>query len=362
MKILSRYILKEFLSNLGLGLLIFTFILVLDRLFELVDLLIRKGVGLWLTTKMLIFMLPSTLTLTLPMSFLLAALLTYGRLAEHNEITAARASGLRPWSYMAMPVAAAMIAVLFLVPFNGYGAPLSHSHFRTLYLEVLERNPLVRIEEKTFTEIGDYHLYVHRKSRRNNQLKGITIYRMSSMGPPLRIFANRGIASVDVRQGVRLDLQDGRMEQIDPKNPNQWYSTAFENSTLVIPMAKTTSTSDRSLDEMTNAEISSRIQLQKAQKAPYAILDCQRHLRWALSFSPLLFVLLAIPLAVRVHRGGRSVGFALSLGIMALYYVLLMSGTAIGQRGVCPAWLAVWTGDAVMGAVAGGLFWRVFKQ
>src|ERR1017187_8815109 len=104
MRILSRYILKEFLANLVLGLVIFTFVLLLDRLFELVDLLLNKGVGFYLTFKLLFLLLPSSLSLTLPMSTLLAVLLTFGRLSENNEITAVRASGLAAWSYVKMPL------------------------------------------------------------------------------------------------------------------------------------------------------------------------------------------------------------------------------------------------------------------
>ena len=58
MKILSRYILKEFLGNLLLGLLIFTFALMLDHLFELVDLLVEQGVGFGLTFELLFLLLP----------------------------------------------------------------------------------------------------------------------------------------------------------------------------------------------------------------------------------------------------------------------------------------------------------------
>src|ERR1035437_4213403 len=176
-KILSRYILKEFASNVLLGLLIFTFVLILDKLFELADLLLNKGVGLWLTLKLLFLLLPSSLSLTLPMSILLGALLTFGRLSENNEITAVRASGLAAWSYVRMPLIVALVAAVFLIPFNGRWAPRAHASFRQLYIQVLKRNPLVRIEEKTFVEIGDYHLFVERKDKKTGLMKGITIYK-----------------------------------------------------------------------------------------------------------------------------------------------------------------------------------------
>src|SRR4051812_25282735 len=98
-RILSRYILTQYMANVALGLMIFTFVLLLDKLFELVDLLINKGAGLGLTLKLLGLLLPTSLSLTLPMSNLLAALLTFGHLSETNEITAARASGVATWDF-----------------------------------------------------------------------------------------------------------------------------------------------------------------------------------------------------------------------------------------------------------------------
>src|SRR5437016_14217956 len=96
-KILSRYILRQYAANLALGLAIFTFVLLLDKLFELVDLLVNKGAGIALTFKLLLLLLPTSLSLTLPMSHLLSALLTFGHLSETNEIVAARASGIATW-------------------------------------------------------------------------------------------------------------------------------------------------------------------------------------------------------------------------------------------------------------------------
>src|SRR5580765_4906367 len=123
LRLLSRYILRQYLANLLLGLLVFTFVLLLDKLFELVDLLVNKGAGLVLTGKMLLLLLPTSLSLTLPISNLLAALLTYGQLSETNEITAARASGIATWTLGWAPVATAALSVLFLLPFNSLWAP-----------------------------------------------------------------------------------------------------------------------------------------------------------------------------------------------------------------------------------------------
>jgi len=361
-KILSRYILKEFLANVVLGLIIFTFVLLLDKLFELADLLLNKGVGLFFTLKLLFLLLPSSLSLTLPMSFLLAALLTFGRLSENSEITAVRASGLAAWSYVKTPLAAALVACAFLVPFNTVWAPHAHASFRQLYLQVLKRNPLVRIEEKTFVEIGEYHLFVERKNKKTKLMKGVTIYKLPVDGAPLRIFAESGNASLNSSLGITFLLHDGRIEQVDAKDPGRWTYTYFKDYQLFIPLGSSSSASERALEELDNPELRSEIARLKAKNLPYPVLACQVHLRWALAVTPLLFAALGIPLAIRVHRGGRSIGFGMSLLIMVLYYVMVMGGSYLGQRGQWPPWLAIWLGNVLILAGSAGLFWRFTRQ
>jgi LPS export ABC transporter permease LptF len=361
-RILSRYILKEFLANLFLGLMIFTFVLLFEHLFELADLLLNKGVGIWLTLELLFLLLPSSLTLTLPMSTLLAALLTFGRLSENNEITAVRASGLAAWNYAKTPLMAALVSSLFLIPFNTLWAPRAHAAFRQLYVQVLKRNPLVRIEEKTFAEIGEYHVFIERKEPKNKLMRGITIYKLPSAGAPLRIFAEHGTASVDSTRGITFYLQDGRIEQVDAADPSKWIYTGFKEYQLFIPLVNSQTGSERALEEMDNLELRAEIGRLKIKHLPYPLLACQIHLRWALAFAPFLLAILGIPLAIRMHRGGRSIGFGLSLVIMVLYYVLVMGGTAAGQRGLWPPWFAEWLGNAALLVSGAVIYWRFVRR
>ncbi len=362
MRVLSRYILKEFLGNAVLGLLIFTFVLLLDHLFEIIDLLLNKGVGVGLTSKLLLLLIPSSLSLTLPISILLACLLTYGRLSENNEITAARASGLAAWSYVKMPLAVAVLMALFLIPFNTIWAPHAHASFRALYVQVLKKNPLVRIEERTFVQVGDYHLFVERKDKKTKLLRGVTIYKLPSKGANLRIFAERGTAAYDENRGITFLLSNGRIEQVDAANPERWVNTDFKDYQFFIPLGGSQETSERALEEMDDAELHYEIAKLKSKNLPHPIHSCQLHLRWALAMTPILFAALGIPLAIRLQRGGRSIGFGLSLLIMVVYYVMIMGGMGIGQRGAWPPWLAVWLANVVLMIAAAGFYFRMTKR
>lgn len=362
MKILHRYILKQYLANLILGVLIFTFVLLLDHLFELVDLLINKGVGVALTLRLLALLLPSTFSLTLPIAHLLAALLTFGHLSETNEMTAIRASGLSAWNYIGGPVALALFTVVFLIPFNTQWAPHAHARFRHLYLQLLQRNPLVQIDEKTFCEIGDYHLYVEKKGKKSPRLRGVTIYKTPAGGAPVRIFAKRGEVSVDSARGMTFHLQEGHLQEIDTTRPHHWFYTFFDTYELFIPFPSQQRTEARSIEEMDNEELQRHIQTLREKRLSFPLFPCEFHLRWALAVTPLLFVGLGVSLALRVRRGGRSIGMSLSLLIVTLYYILIMGGVALGQRDILPPALAVWMGNAVMTMVAGALGWRFLRQ
>lgn len=362
LRILSRYILEQYLANLGLGLLVFTFVLLLDKLFELVDLLVNKGAGLALTFKMLGLLLPATLTLTLPISNLLAALLTYGQLSETNEITAARASGIATRDLVKAPVCVAALSALFLLPFNTFWAPHAKSLFRQIYVQLLQRNPLVRIEEKTFSDVGDYHLYVEKKTWRHPPLRGVTIYKTPAQGAPLRIFAEGGEARIDAERGMWLVLENGHMQEINPTQPTRWFYTTFQSYEFFIPFDNQKGPSNRAIEEMDVGELARSAADLRAKGLPYPLYTCEIHVRMALAVTPLLFVILGIPLALRLRRGGRSIGFGLSLGVVVVYYVLFMGGVGIAQRGSIPAEPAVWFANLVIALAGLGLTWRLMRQ
>ncbi len=205
-------------------------------------------------------------------------------------------------------------------------------------------------------------MFVEKKSWRKPPLRGVTIYKIPQEGAPLRIFAERGEAHVDTATGMWLVLEDGHIQEINPTNPQRWYYIVFKTYEFFIPFESKAQASSRAIEEMDNSELSQTAEDLRKKGLPYPLYTCERQLRLALAVTPLLFVLLGIPLALRVRRGGRSIGFGLSLLVVLVYYVLVMGGVSIAQRGVWPATPSVWFANAVIGLVGLGLAWRLLKQ
>jgi lipopolysaccharide export system permease protein len=77
--------------------------------------------------------------------------------------------------------------------------------------------------------------------------------------------------------------------------------------------------------------------------------------KYALPFASFIAVLIAVPLAVRFGKKGRTLGIALSVVMLFVYYILDAVGAAFGKNGALPPWVAVWLPNAIMAAVGGAL-------
>ena len=178
MRILTRYVLTEFIPPTFIALAVFTFILIVDRIFDLVRLIINRGVDALLVMKLLGYLLPSLLSLSIPMAVLAGALLCFGRLSNDNEITAIRSSGISLYRVVAPVIVFSLILSLSLIPLNQNIAPDYLYKFRKLYFRLMYKNPVLKLEEHTFINISDYRIYVEKIRHKKSKLSGIIIYQM----------------------------------------------------------------------------------------------------------------------------------------------------------------------------------------
>ena len=89
--ILDRYIVREMIPPAALGLLVFTFVLLIDQIPRLLAILVARSADLYTILRVFMNLLPSIFAVTIPMAFLLGVLLAFGRMASDSEIVAMRA-------------------------------------------------------------------------------------------------------------------------------------------------------------------------------------------------------------------------------------------------------------------------------
>lgn len=348
--ILARYLILQLAGPFLFGLSLFSGVLMLDKLFDVIDLLVNKGVSLAHSAKIFLLFFPTVLSLSVPMSLLLACLLTFGRLSEDQEITALRASGLSFKQILWPPLAWATGLCLLLIPFNTQWAPRSIGTFRALYFEIANQDPLVKIEPGQFIPMQNIRLYAEQVDRQNNLLTNVWIYQRRE-GTLQRIYAKSGAARSDAKL-FTLNLRDGQIERLSGQGMHDLLHIKFKHYTLQVPFVEPSDNRNRSWRERTSGELER--ELKKRPGGPErSEIRAEYHLRYAISFAPLALALLGISLGMTLERGGRGVGFGAAVGVLFTYYLLLILGLNLAEKEALPAFPALWMANSV--ALAAGL-------
>src|SRR5438067_12590988 len=136
--VIDRYVLRELTAPLWFSGALLTFFLLLDRIYNLTDLVITKGVPLHLVMQLLVFMMPSFLALTLPMALLVAVLLAGGRLAGDLEVVAFKAAGINVLRLFRPVLVASLVVTLATAAFTLVLTPLANGEFQRQLFRILQ--------------------------------------------------------------------------------------------------------------------------------------------------------------------------------------------------------------------------------
>ena len=161
MRIFTRYIWHEVLSHAFLGGALFTFVLFMKNIGDLLEMAVRNSASLGGVAKVFVFLLPNTLTLTIPMAVLVGVLLGLSRLSADSEITAMRAVGIGAWFFVKVVSAVALIAWGISLADSLYVAPKATAALLQLKDELKNQQASFEIQPRVFYEdFKNYVLYV----------------------------------------------------------------------------------------------------------------------------------------------------------------------------------------------------------
>ena len=91
-------------------------------------------------------------------------------------------------------------------------------------------------------------------------------------------------------------------------------------------------------------------------------LSAEIHNKIAMAFSPLVFLLIGIPLGVTTRRGDRSMSFGIGLAVITVYWVLLIGGRALAQKGLAPPFLSMQFSNLALALLGLLLYRRLAKS
>jgi lipopolysaccharide export system permease protein len=285
--------------------------------------------------------------LTIPMSFLLAVLLAFGRLSADNEIVVIKASGISLFQMIPPVIVCAVIAVLMALAASTIGVPYGNSSFKDLSFQVATRNISATIREKTFwADIPGFVMYTNYFDEQSQALKGVLIHDNRNPERPMTIFARDGVISTSAGgKSLLLSLHDGSIHSSGAAG--LYRLVHFDDYSMTVGEQGRIGEISRNEPDMWLSELQRLIDdpSTSANKRMKSLVEY--HSRFTFPFASLVFAIIAVPLGIQNRRGGKSGGFTVSIVIILAYYVLMSVVKTFAERGAFPPVIALWIPNLV---------------
>ncbi|MCI0531771.1 MAG: LptF/LptG family permease [candidate division Zixibacteria bacterium] len=426
MKILSGYILKEHTGPFFFGLAVIIFVLVMDFILEILNLIITRGLDILTVLQMFALNMAWMLALAIPMAVLVATLMAFGRMSADNEITALRAGGVSLYKIVTPVVIGSILLGIGLVFFNNLVLPDANHRARLLMTEIHQKRPTLNLKENVFiNDLPGYNILIRKVDPRSSRIEDVRIYDQKNRVLPRTIIAKRGNVEFSTDGGTLiLELFDGEVHEPDEKDPTLYRRVAFDKQVLFIGdvSPKLTRTDDdfRTDREMSVRQMKKEVadlekqltpQKEQIQKLEARIADTpdlslkksikeftasertefhrlqswrrqidqarQMYLgnrkridayqveiykKYSIPAACLVFVLVGAPLGIMARRGGLVMGLGLSLGFFVLYWAFLIAGEELADRQLITPFWAMWSADILVGATGLYLLIRTARE
>lgn len=382
MKTLHKYLTGQVLAALLLTVSVFAFVvLLMNVLRDVLPLLFGGHISLWLALKAIGLLIPFACIYALPMGFITATLLVFGRFSADQELTAARAGGVSLVSLVWPVLLLSLCCCGLSAWFNMDLGPRARVEFVNMRNDLMANLANAQIPEGRF--IRDFPGYIFYTEKNNGgDLENVLIYRLrDETNIDTTIHAEKGRLApqradnqlvIDLYNARSVTVSDrGNIFQSSPRISLNFSSTTVTNRTprpSISDMTFAQLQQERSELEALNfpaagpgspADWKTQLQMMRQQKQESleSVLVAM-HFQLAFAFACFSFALVGIPLGIRVHRRETNVGVLMALILVVVYYAFIMLGRSlVGHPEYFPH-LILWLPNFIFQAVGVVLLWR----
>jgi LPS export ABC transporter permease LptF/LPS export ABC transporter permease LptG len=359
-RLLDRYVLREVVPPFLVGLLLVTFVLLMNQILLLADLFIDKGVPGGQAVRILALLVPSILVFALPMAVLMGILGGLARLSADSEIVAVRTLGIGPGRLARPLLLFGLSGFVITLPLALVLAPRANDAWvRTMTESVLARVP-VKVEPLEFNETLPGLVFVVQEVGRDQTWRNVFAWMSEDPSHPRVVMARSGRLRLfpDERRAI-LELVDGTAYAGPLASPGEDTVTTFERLEEEIDVAGLfpSASSEKRVREKDIGELVRDLRaLEAAASAPgpdsrqIRAHRIEIHKKLALPAACLIFALIGLPLGIMTGRAGRTGGFSLGLAIILIYYALITAGEQAAMNGRISAFLGMWGPDILLAA------------
>ncbi len=427
------------------------FLLLMQFLIRWLPEIAGKGIPIPVILELIAYNLAYMVVLAVPMSVLLAALMTFGSLAESQYYTVIKSTGISLGQIVWPTLGVALLLTGCMLYFNSVMLPEANHRARQLWSDIRGKRPGFELQPGVFYDgVEDYSILVRDRPAGTNKLIGVTIYDYTQGRQRQAVIkAQRGsIESSQNGTQLTLSLRNGEIHRPLPPNASQNteryerlvfdrheihftlsgavfersspretsrstrtmrtaqlrrtldslrrqrdedYRTLFTSvqerltvdSTHRAPLPDSTAPDSLRLPSLASLQSDQYLALaglqeetqqtvlttatQKVRSVQSSIQDVRRDTDWkdkrirsyqvevykkySIALACLIFMFIGAPLGLTLRRGGLATIGAIALGIFMFYWVTLVQGEKLSERGFFPPWFGMWIANLIMSGV-----------
>ncbi|HTB84107.1 MAG TPA: LptF/LptG family permease [Candidatus Sulfotelmatobacter sp.] len=400
MKTLHKYLAGQVLVTMLFTVAVFVFVMVLMNLLqEVLRLVIVGHMGVLLALKAMALLLPFGFVYALPMGFITATLLVFGRFSADHELTAARAGGVSLLSLISPVLLLSLLCCVISAWFNMDLGPRSKNIFNRMRSEVASNMLNAQIPEGQYVRDFPGYIFLVEKNT-DGLMHNVTIWHLDAeTNIDYSIIAGSARMGIDSMTGKPgLDLTDAQLfyrgsdggnsvmysshSGIELDLTNRVEKPKVSDMTFLelreeLRTIKSLDFSGSGTNSTVNLAAMQRLGMEHAtnqvspETATTAIKQAKHiqagqveeirvfmNRQVAFSFACFGFTLIGIPLGIRVHRRETNIGIAIALGLVVIFYGFEMLGENLSSRPEFFPHLIVWIPVFLFQIVGAVLLWR----
>jgi lipopolysaccharide export system permease protein len=359
--ILDAYLLREMLGPFLFAFGAFLLFWALNIFFLAADYIINQHAPFFLVLRFVVFRIPQAIPMAFPFACLFAALLAMGRVMGDNEVTAMRTAGIPVLRIAFAPLVFGFAMFLVAYAMNEWIAPASVDLSTRTFYQIIYHTDALPVEPQFFRKDQDTGnvFYVGQVGPDNKTMLDVQIFKPARYGPWNQTLQAKEATVV----GNTLLLHD----VIETRYNNDGFMTnqqRVKQVSIGLPLGETVSqfVSNVNNDPWTMSSKSLRAQVNALETQGIggtALGNLQLNLadKLAWPFACFIGVLLALPLALRFGKRGRTLGIAMAIIAFFVYYLMTSAAAAFGRNGAINPYVAAWLPNAIMGLAGTTLLW-----
>jgi LPS export ABC transporter permease LptG/LPS export ABC transporter permease LptF len=366
MRIFDRYVIREVALPLLLSLLLLTFLITIPTFLKQGYPIIAKGVELRIVGKVVLTLLPYSLSISIPMAVLLGLLIALGRLSGDREFVAMQACGVSIYQLLRPIVPIAVVSTAATAYVMMVARPDANQTFREIILKEVAQRVENNIQPRVlFTEFPNHVLYVREVDTMSHVMHDVFFADTSQGGVTTLAFAREGRFVIDrTNKLVQLALRHGNQHIMQASEPEHYQAEEFDERIVsldpnsVFKQAPARNPPEMSISELQGLIAKTNTATPESRKY-LAELQFLLQYEFAVPAACCVLALVALALGVSNRKDGMLASFAIGFVVVFVFYVLMFGARSIAAGGRLSGTIAPWISVVVVGLTGVALtIWR----